>query len=392
MDTVNVVAFIVIGVLALPLWVLVHIGLRRLYFAHVARFCRRRGFTVSAYREARCNESVLIELDCVDEQQRRRLVRLLVWIFGIREVLGVEDFPDESLPRPSKETEKLMTRHEFNSKREAASRAGFREDPWAVAVWMTLFVAFTAVNLFLAPYMDEANVAVQVMYGCVVFPALIAFLLYGFLYPSRRRKRRIKELGLHCPACGRSLVANLDCERLVAGTGECWACGARVLGSPCECDPRGEPRTTITLPARFPSNPPWWLIPTFAAVPLMTLLFAAAGLHVVTGLWILAGVLAMVAVLFLLRRVVWIRHLDLLEDAMLLPTGLLLAHVVRIPYDAIEHVEENRTFCTVLYLRSGRTYGILKGTMLDGEAYASVRDFLLEVASRNEKEIPVKSP
>lgn len=39
-------------------------------------------------------EFTIIELDCLDLQKQRRLLRLLVWVFGIRKVLSDEIYPD----------------------------------------------------------------------------------------------------------------------------------------------------------------------------------------------------------------------------------------------------------------------------------------------------------
>jgi len=39
-------------------------------------------------------EFTIVEVDCLDVQQQRRLIRMLVWIFGIRRVLSDELYPD----------------------------------------------------------------------------------------------------------------------------------------------------------------------------------------------------------------------------------------------------------------------------------------------------------
>jgi hypothetical protein len=40
-------------------------------------------------------EFTIVELDCLDAQKQRKLIRLLVWLFGVREVLSIEPFPEE---------------------------------------------------------------------------------------------------------------------------------------------------------------------------------------------------------------------------------------------------------------------------------------------------------
>jgi len=47
-------------------------------------------------------EFTIVELDCLDGQKQRKLVRLLVWVFGIRKVLNDEKYPesfDEKWPQ-----------------------------------------------------------------------------------------------------------------------------------------------------------------------------------------------------------------------------------------------------------------------------------------------------
>jgi hypothetical protein len=39
-------------------------------------------------------EFTIVEVDCLDGQKQRKLVRLLVWVFGIRKVLSDEIYPD----------------------------------------------------------------------------------------------------------------------------------------------------------------------------------------------------------------------------------------------------------------------------------------------------------
>jgi hypothetical protein len=79
----------------------VHCALEHCYLWFGRRFCKRLGLAVS---RCRCipgfisnvkTEYSIVEFDCADPQQGRTLVRLLVWIFGIREVLSIEPFPEK---------------------------------------------------------------------------------------------------------------------------------------------------------------------------------------------------------------------------------------------------------------------------------------------------------
>ena len=89
------------GVLIVPLYWFVHCGLEYCYLRFAVRYCTNRGLDVSRlrcrpwFKDSIKTEYTLVELDCVDSNQRRKLVRLLVWLFGIRKVLSVEESPDE---------------------------------------------------------------------------------------------------------------------------------------------------------------------------------------------------------------------------------------------------------------------------------------------------------
>ncbi len=46
-------------------------------------------------------EFTIVELDCLDGKGQRKLVRLVVWVFGVKSVLCHEDYPtdfDEKWP------------------------------------------------------------------------------------------------------------------------------------------------------------------------------------------------------------------------------------------------------------------------------------------------------
>jgi hypothetical protein len=96
------IAIIVAGVLALPLFVFVHLWLERCYLAYAWRYCKKHGYATSRVRcgplfdkDGIKTEYSLVEIDCRDPHQRRILLRLKVWVFGVRQVLSSGDFPPE---------------------------------------------------------------------------------------------------------------------------------------------------------------------------------------------------------------------------------------------------------------------------------------------------------
>ena len=94
-------AVLAIGFPIIQLYWCVHCGLEHCYLWFGRRFCKKRGLAVS---RCRCGpafignvktEYSIVEFDCADPQQGRTLVRLLVWIFGVRKVLSIEPFPEK---------------------------------------------------------------------------------------------------------------------------------------------------------------------------------------------------------------------------------------------------------------------------------------------------------
>src|SRR5258706_9670497 len=102
MRVLSILALVVLGIPALLYlsW-FVHCTLDRCCVRHARRFCRRKGLDVRRSRAGMAfgqsggkTEFTIVELDCLDLQQHRRLIRLLVWVFGIREVLSDGIYPD----------------------------------------------------------------------------------------------------------------------------------------------------------------------------------------------------------------------------------------------------------------------------------------------------------
>ena len=88
------------GVAAILLGYHVHRALNVICIMYARAFCRRGRLDVRRWRAGPefqsgvKTEFTIVELDCLDYQRRRRLIRLVVWIFGIRKVLNNEAYPD----------------------------------------------------------------------------------------------------------------------------------------------------------------------------------------------------------------------------------------------------------------------------------------------------------
>lgn len=102
-----------VGVCGLYMMYGVHCLLNNLAVWYAKRFCRNLGLAVSrgryriAFDESGMKtECTLVELDCLDAQGQRRLVRLLVWMLGVRQLLSNEGYPnayDKEWPQDGEE-------------------------------------------------------------------------------------------------------------------------------------------------------------------------------------------------------------------------------------------------------------------------------------------------
>lgn len=109
-----IVGALAVGVLGLYMMYGIHLLLNYHCLWHARRFCGRNGLEIrrSRWRPAFepsgiKTEFTLVELDCVDIQRQRRLVRLLVWAFGIHKVLTDGSYPDsfdEQWPKDEQKT------------------------------------------------------------------------------------------------------------------------------------------------------------------------------------------------------------------------------------------------------------------------------------------------
>jgi hypothetical protein len=221
-DAATTILLIVIGILPLPLLFFAHVVLERTYLAYAYRFCRKRGLTVQKWRKERVGESSFVELDCLDQEQRRRLVRLVVWIFGVRAVLSIEEFSDEPLSRAPPETEGLLTRKEFTTHRDAWNS----DYDWLCTIWFVAFLVFAFVSF---PMLDTIEKVGGVIQGVFVVVTLVSFLGLFYVVGPWRARRRIRRHRLDCPGCRKALVGDRECEWLVLHTGRCWRCGAWVI-------------------------------------------------------------------------------------------------------------------------------------------------------------------
>jgi len=96
-----VVIIVVAGIVALPAFYAVHCGLTYCYLQHAHRFCRKNGYELLRWRCGPAfdksgvkTEFSVFEIDCRDAHGERKLVRLLLWLFGIRKVLCDEKYPE----------------------------------------------------------------------------------------------------------------------------------------------------------------------------------------------------------------------------------------------------------------------------------------------------------
>ena len=103
-DAIAVAFFIVVVVLTPFLIYIVHRLLNVLYLIYAKRFCEKNGFRPVRWRIGMAfntrgikTEYSIVQLDCVDSQNQKRFVSLLVWAFGIRKVVKNEAYA-ESCP------------------------------------------------------------------------------------------------------------------------------------------------------------------------------------------------------------------------------------------------------------------------------------------------------
>lgn len=96
-----IILIIAAGVLTLPIYYFVHGGILYCCWVQACRFCRKNGFEPARWRcrpefdkSGVKTEFTIIELDCLDASGDRRLIRLRVWLFGVRAILSNEKFAE----------------------------------------------------------------------------------------------------------------------------------------------------------------------------------------------------------------------------------------------------------------------------------------------------------
>jgi len=101
----RVVLIALVAVISIPaslyvFWI-VHRTLDRVCVSHARRFCRRSGLHIQRVRwrpqfdsSGIKTESTLVQLDCVDCERQRRLLLVSVWLFGVREMISDQEYPD----------------------------------------------------------------------------------------------------------------------------------------------------------------------------------------------------------------------------------------------------------------------------------------------------------
>ncbi len=110
MRAILIVVVVTIGIpVSLYLFWVVHNALGRVCVRHARKFCQQKGLEICrarwqpAFDESGVKtDSTLVQLDCFDSHQRRKLIVLLVWPFGVRKMVGDEDYPtsyDEQWPK-----------------------------------------------------------------------------------------------------------------------------------------------------------------------------------------------------------------------------------------------------------------------------------------------------
>jgi hypothetical protein len=114
MDTVTIIVIVACSILVVPLLWYVHCGLERCYIRFGHRFCKSRGLTVSRFRcgpefedSGIKTENSIVEFDCIAPDGARQLVKLRVWIFGIRKVLRIEAFPKDQEAETEEATQQI---------------------------------------------------------------------------------------------------------------------------------------------------------------------------------------------------------------------------------------------------------------------------------------------
>ncbi len=103
-----VLLFIAVGIISVPLLYLVHRAFDRRCLRHARKHCAKLGYRIERWKVSPAFDSkgvktefTLVEFDCFDHLQQRRLVRLIVWVFGVRKTLIDEPWSGSETRLPS---------------------------------------------------------------------------------------------------------------------------------------------------------------------------------------------------------------------------------------------------------------------------------------------------
>jgi hypothetical protein len=90
---VEISILIVVALIIVPLMYLVHLGLNRICFRHVTRYCEANGIMIDGWRispefdhQGVKTENTQIEVLTSDEKNGKRVFRFVVWVLGIRRI------------------------------------------------------------------------------------------------------------------------------------------------------------------------------------------------------------------------------------------------------------------------------------------------------------------
>jgi hypothetical protein len=115
MNSISLTAWLLLGLLALMALFLgywVHVSLiKHCYLWHARRFCRRHNLKILRWQAGYCfeeshgrrvkTELTALALDCRGSHGERRVVNLLVWVFGVKVAYGFPGFPVEPGTAPN---------------------------------------------------------------------------------------------------------------------------------------------------------------------------------------------------------------------------------------------------------------------------------------------------
>ena len=139
---------------------------------------------------------------------------------------------------------------------------------------------------------------------------------------------------------------------------------------------------------RYAFTPPWSALiigVVFFGALSGYLFHLASDFHgLISFLWIaLSAIFAVLVVIIVIRRLVYPRVLELREDAVLLPHGVLRTRIAQIAYDDIMRMWENRrgNQTGIWLATSHRPFAITASHLPDSASYQAVKNFIVNHVS-----------